>query len=280
MKIQRRIGSIVAKVVVFSGLGFGLLLTVAPFYWMILASFKKSGELFSSRAPLWIQDPVFDNYVRLFSNTAFLKWLSNSLIIASATTVLGVLVASLAGFAFVKYSFRGKGLLFAAFIGSVAIPNIVTIIPVFAWLSRLQLIDTYWALILPGSSNVFAMFMMRQYMRSIPDELLEAGRIDGMSEWKLLFRIVMPLSRPAWATSAIFIWLGEWSAYLWPLVMLRSREMATLPLGLASFYANPWDLHYPTLMAGATIATLPMIVLFLAMQEQFISGLTQGATKG
>lgn len=279
-KARSRFVHVLSGIIVFGGLIFGLILTFAPFYWMVLASFKTSGELFSPKAPLWIKDPVVSNYVYLIKNTDFLKWLASSMIVATFSTIIGVMVASFAGFAFAKYRFKGKELLFSLFLGSVAIPNIVTIIPIFAWFNRINLVDSYWALILPGATNVFAMFMMRQYMLSIPDDLLEAGRIDGMSELQLLMRIVLPLSRPSWATAAIFIWLGQWSAYLWPLVMLRSRERFTLPLGLASLYANPWDLNYPVLMAGATLATIPMVVLFLAAQEQFISGLTQGATKG
>lgn len=266
--------------IVFGGLILGLIVTFAPFYWMVLASFKTSPELFSTKAPLWITNPVVTNYIELIQDTNFLNWLSSSLIVSVFSTILGVLAATLAGFAFAKYNFRGKELLFSLFLGSVAIPNIVTLIPVFSWFNKIGLIDTYWALILPGATNVFAMFMMRQYMMSIPDELLEAGRVDGMTELQILFKIVFPLSRPSWASAAIFIWIGQWSSYLWPLVMLNSQARYTLPLGLASLYSNPWDLNYPVLMAGAVLSTIPMIALFLGMQEQFISGLTSGATKG
>lgn len=271
---------IASAFIVFAGLILGLIVTLAPFYWMVLASFKTSPELFSTKAPLWITDPVIGNYVTLIKDTNFLNWLSSSLIVSVFSTVLGVFVATFAGFAFAKYSFRGRELLFSILLGSVAIPNIVTLIPIFSWFNKINLIDTYSALILPGATNVFAVFMMRQYMASIPDELLEAGRVDGMTETQLLLKIVFPLSRPSWASAAIFIWIGQWSSYLWPLVMLNSQTKFTLPLGLASLYSNPWDLNYPVLMAGAVLSTIPMIALFLGMQEQFISGLTSGATKG
>ena len=203
----------------------------------------------------------------------------NSVVIALGTTALGLAVFAMAGFAFSKYKFRFRNALFWLAFTPVTVPQIVTIIPVFSWLSRLGLTDTYFALIVPQAVNVFAMFLLRQYIGGIPDELLESARIDGLSEWGIFCRMIVPLVRPGMGAAAIFLWVQTWSSYMWPLIMSQTSKMFTIPLGLATMYANPWDLNYGLLMAGAVLSTLPIVIMFLFMQEQFISGLTQGAIK-
>ncbi len=255
-------------------------MTLVPLYWMVVSSFKPQREIFSLTTTWWPKQPTLANYVGLFEETNFGRWLFNSVLVTAVSTVLGIFLSSMAGFAFAKYEFRAKRLLFWTALGSVSIPQIVTIIPIFNWFSRMGLTDTYFVLAVPPAINVFAVFLLRQYIASLPDEMLESARMDGITEWGLYWRIVVPLIRPGMGAAAIFLWVGTWSAYLWPLIMVQSNEMFTLPLGLATMYANPWDLDYGRLMAGAVVSTLPITVAFLIMQEQFIAGLTQGAVKG
>lgn len=249
-----------------------------PFYWMISTSLKSEGEIFLLR--FWPSTAVVENYKNLFQTTSFVNWLISGLIVSSGTVCLGIFLCSIGGYAFAKYKFKGRNLIFWMILSTVAIPEIVTIVPIFVLMVRLHLVDTYSALILPFSVNVFGMFLMKQYIAgAIPDDLLDSARMDGCSEIGLLFRIVFPLVRPGLAILGIFLWLDSWSSYFWPLIMLKSENKFTVPLGLATLYANPWNIKYGLLMAGAFLSTLPMILVFAFMQEQFISGLTEGALK-
>lgn len=268
------------SIIVLALLVLFAVITLVPLYWMVVSSFKPQREIFSLTTTWWPKQPTLDNYVGLFQATNFGRWLANSIFVTAAATLLGIFLSSMAGFAFAKYEFRAKRLLFWLALGSVSIPQIVTIIPIFNWFSRIGLTDTYFVLAVPPAINVFAVFLLRQYIAGLPDEMLESARMDGITEWGLYWRIVVPLIRPGMGAAAIFLWVGTWSAYLWPLIMVQSNEMFTLPLGLATMYANPWDLDYGRLMAGAVMSTLPITVAFLIMQEQFIAGLTQGAVKG
>jgi len=256
-----------------------LLFTLAPFYWAVAASLKLPQELFAPQPSLIPRHPVMQNYVALFRQTELPRWMLNSAIVAVGSTLLGVFFCSLAGFAFGKYSFRGKDLLFLVVLGSVSIPQAVTIVPAFALMARIGWLNSYRALILPGAANAFGIFLMRQYMQSIPDEIMDAGRIDGCTEIGIFWRLILPVIRPALGALAIFLFLTAWTSYLWPLVMLSSSSMYTMPLGLATLYANPWNIEYGMLMAGAVISVLPIIIVFVLMQKQFIAGLTQGAVK-
>lgn len=257
-----------------------LLFTLAPFYWVVVCSLKSAGELFTPNPRLFPEHPTLENYASLVKGTRFLKWVLNSVVVSAGSTVLGGFFCSLAGFAFCKYQFRGKNMLFWVILGSVAIPQMVTLIPMFALMSRLGWVDTYQALILPGAVNAFGIFLMRQYMATVPDELMDASRIDGCSEFQIFLKVVLPIVKPGLGALAVFLWLTSWTSYLWPLVMTSTEEMYTIPLGLATLYANPWNIDYGPLMAGAALSVLPVVILFLSMQRQFIAGLTEGAVKG
>jgi ABC-type glycerol-3-phosphate transport system permease component len=251
-----------------------------PFYWMLVSSLKDMGEFFNPKPSLFPASATMANYVKLFRETHFVRWLVNSGTVSVLSLALGLVICSLAGFAFAVYEFRGKTLLFWTVLVSVAIPEIVTIIPVFRLMVSARMIDTYSSLVLPYSMNVFGIFLMKQYIAStLPRELLEAARIDGCSEFEIYLRIGLPLARPGLGVLGIYLWLNSWSGYFWPLIMLKSREMMTLPLGLATLYADPWNLQYGMLMAGAFLSTLPIILIFLGAQKQFIAGLTGGALK-
>ncbi|MCL5074611.1 MAG: carbohydrate ABC transporter permease [Chloroflexi bacterium] len=257
-----------------------LLLTIAPFYWTVVSSLKEPAELFSPRPSLIPQKPILDNYFHLLKTTELSRWMLNSGVVAAGSTLLGIFFSSLAGYAFSKYRFAGRDFLFWVVLSSVSIPQLVTIIPMFALMARIGWLNTFQALIIPGAANAFGIFLMRQYIDSVPDELLDASRIDGCSEFQIYWQVILPVVRPALGALAIFLWLTSWNSYLWPLVMLHTSDMYTMPLGLATLYANPWNIEYGPLMAGSILSILPIMIIFIAMQKQFIVGLTQGAVKG
>ena len=244
-------------------------------------SIRPAGDFYSRMEGLFPDNIDFGNYISLFSNTNFLAWLWNSIIICILSTFLGLLICSMAGFAFGVYRFRLKNFFFWLVLGSVAIPEIVTIIPVFRLMSDIGMIDTYSSLVLPYAVSMFGIFLMKQYIESsLPMELLEAARIDGIGEAGLFVRIALPLVKPGLGVLGIYLWLNAWSSYFWPLIMLKSQTMLTVPLGLATLYADPWNLQYGVLMAGSLISTIPIIIIFICAQDQFINGLTAGSVKG
>ncbi|QQO11032.1 carbohydrate ABC transporter permease [Breznakiella homolactica] len=269
------------KILLYFFLVFIAVVTLIPFYWMAANSLKAAGDFYAPVTSLFPERPIIENYTKLLGTTNFGRWLFNSLFVSIASLILGLGICSMAGFAFSVYKFKGKKLLFWTVLSSVAIPEIVTIIPVFSFMVNLKMIDTYSSLVLPYSVSMFGIFLMKQYIgSSLQRDLLEAARIDGIGEFGIFFRIVLPLIKPGLGVLGISLWLTSWSGYFWPLIMLKSREMMTVPLGLATLYADPWNLEYGMLMAGSLISTIPIIVIFLAAQEQFISGLTAGAVKG
>lgn len=249
-----------------------------PFYWAAVSSFKISSELFE-RPSIIIENPTLENYTDLFTTTSYAKWFANSCIVAVSHTILVLFFSSLGGFGFAKYEFRGKNILFMVALGSMTIPLWGIVIPLFVWFSGLGLIDTYWALILPGSANAFGMFLMRQYIQGIPSEMLDSARIDGCSEFRIYYRIVLPVIKPALGALAIYAFLFSWNNFLLPLVLIRSPEMFTIPVGLAAFVGQK-DPKYGMLMAGGIISFLPVLIIFLTMQKQLVAGLTLGSVKG
>ncbi len=257
----------------------GAFLMVFPFIWMIIASLMTAGEI-QMRPPVWLPaSPQFSNYSELAKSIPIARLYFNSLF-TSGVIVLGVLLSSsLAGFAFAKYRFPGRELLFYLILATMMIPFFVTLIPVFFIVRQLGWIDTYQGLVVPGLTSAYGIFLMRQFMVTVPDELIDAARIDGASEPMIYWRIVIPLVKPALATLGTFTFIGAWNNFLWPLLVLNSRELFTLPLGinsLRSLYADNTNL----LMAGTAVAVLPMLLLFVFLQRYFIKGIALTGLKG
>lgn len=271
-KSNRKMG--ISSILLFAG----TVVVIVPFYWMLISSIRPLNMIFLEKT-LLPTEPTLLNYLRLFRETLFTRWFLNSMITAGGRTILSLLFCSLGGFAFAKYEFKGKRLLFMSVLLSLSVPMVATLIPVFALLAKAGLVDTYWAIILPWSANAFGVFMMRQYIASIPSSLLDAGRIDGCTELGLYWRVVMPIIRPALGALAIFVFLGAWQDYMWPLIMMRSADMYTLPVGLSTLRGE-YRVEYGMIMAGSFLSTLPILVVFIAMQRQFIAGLTSGGVKG
>lgn len=269
-----------SRLMLFGSYTFLLLLVVfalAPILWALITSFKDLGDIYSGT--IWPKEINLEQYRRLFVETQFSRWMFNSLTVAVGSTALGVVVSLFAGFGFAKYEFPFKRILFALVIVSIAIPPFATVVPMFGWMTRIGWINSYQVLILPFAANAFGVFLMTQYMRGVPNELLDAARIDGCRELMLLPRIVLPLVRPAIGATGILLFLNSWNSFIWPLIMTRSGEMYTLPVGLATLNGLQF-VEYGMLMAGAIISIIPMIILFLLLHRQFIDGLTQGAVKG
>jgi ABC-type glycerol-3-phosphate transport system permease component len=253
-----------------------LALVMTPVIWAMLSAFKSRSDIFAG--DVWPRRWSLENVNDLIGKTLYLRWMLNSVLVATVSTLLGLFFCSLGGYAFAKFDFPGKTVLFWIVLASVSIPPFTTVIPLFGWLARLGLLDTYLVLILPFAANAFGIFLMRQYIVGIPDELLDAGRVDGCGEFRLYASIVLPLLRPALGTVGVLIFIASWNSYIWPLVMMRTDEMFTLPVGVAALKGDQLP-EYGMLMAASVISSLPIIVAFLIMQRQFIAGLTQGAVK-
>lgn len=256
-----------------------LLISVIPFIWMLSTSFKGPGEIFIF-PPRWIpRNPTFDNYIDLFQEMNFGRPFLNSVIVSLFTTFLSVLVATMAGYGFAKFRFKNKNLLFLFILGTIMVPGQITMIPVFLLLSRLNLLNTYWGLILPAIANAFNIFFMRQYIMGIPDELIEAAKIDGAHEGWIFFRIILPLARPAMAAITIFTFTGSWNNFLWPLIIATDESMYTLPVAV-SVLGGQYTENIAMQMAGSVIVILPLIIVFLFTQRYFIKGITFTGMKG
>lgn len=253
-----------------------LALVLTPVLWAVLSAFKSRADIFAG--DVWPRRWSLENFDELLAKTFYLHWMVNSLVVALASTALGLLFCSLGGYAFAKFDFPGKTVMFWIVIASVSIPAFTTVIPLFGWLARLGLLDTYIVLILPFAANAFGIFLMRQYAMAVPNELLDAGRMDGAGEFRLYWSVVLPLLRPALGTVGVLIFIASWNSYIWPLVMMRTDEMLTLPVGVATLKGDQLP-EYGMLMAASVLSSVPIIIAFLIMQRQFIAGLTQGAVK-
>lgn len=258
----------------------GLLITVVPFFWMLLGSLKTQSELVQE-PPTWLPaDPTVGNYSRMWSKLEFPRFFFNSAVVAISITVANLVFTSMVGYALAKLRFAGRDKLFLLVMGTLLVPASVTVVPLFVLMAKLGLVDTLWAVILPSAAAPVGVFLMRQFMLSIPDDLIEAGRVDGASEWFIFWRIVMPLSVPALAANAIITFLPAWNALLWPLIVLQSQEKYTLPVALAIFSRGQFEADYGLLMAGSVVLVVPVIGLFLLLQKRFTQSVAMTGIKG
>ena len=290
----------IAKVVIWSVLIVTTIVSLFPMFWMLSTAFTPGSatikappslipvpaELFDGGSlPSWAQARAyvptlanFDDLVRQTRGNIW-RWLGNSAVIALAITLFHVLFASMAGYAFARKEFPGRNLMFGLLLSTLMIPVQVTLVPNFLLISRLNLADSYLGVILPGFADVFGIFLMKQYMQTLPREIEDAARVDGANEWDVFWRIVLPLAKPAVATLAIFMFMRSWNNFLWPLIVLRTGSRYTLPVGVATLQGE-FSTNQGLIMAGAAIAAVPMIVFFLIFQRAFLGGIRIGALKG
>lgn len=261
-------------------LALGLVTVVAPFLWMLLGSIKTQAEL-ARIPPTWLPEaPTWNNYATLFSQLNFPVYFLNSVIIAVSVTVLNLLFCSMLGYALAKLKFTGKHVIFLLVLGTLMVPGAVTLVPLFILMSKLHLVNSLSAVILPEAAAATGVFLMRQFMLDIPDELLDAGRVDGASEFYIFSRLVLPLSGPALATLTILTFLGSWNDFLWPLIVLTSDQKYNLPVALATFAVGQHTVDTGLLMAGAVVVVIPVIVVFLLLQRYFTQGIVMTGLKG
>ncbi|MFF3391433.1 carbohydrate ABC transporter permease [Streptomyces sp. NPDC002669] len=253
-------------------------LCVGPFYWLAMAATQADKDVFSWPPKLLPGGHFLENLRGLEESIGLGRVLLNTLVVSSVQTFGAVVVSVLAGYAFAKFEFRGRNLFFVLLLSTLVIPDTVMLIPIFQMMMDLGLIDSYQSIILPGLVTPFGIFLMRQALRSMPDELLDAARVDGAGELRVLWRIVIPVNRPIIAALALFVFLGSWNQFVWPLIALRSPEMYTLPVATATLQGLSTT-NYAQVLLAAGIAAIPVMALFLVLQRQFISGLLAGATK-
>jgi ABC-type glycerol-3-phosphate transport system permease component len=260
------------------------LLMIAPFLWTISTSLKQPGDVFAY-PPRFLPDPVtFQNYVDVFTKLTFGRYFLNSVIVTGSVVILNVLFGTAAAYAFAKLRFPGRDAIFFLLLLTLMVPFQVNLIPLYKIMVGLHNAippigaDTYFGIVAPSAIQVFGIFLMRQFLRSIPDEILESARMDGASEWRILRSIVFPVARPGMATLAIFTFLGAWNDFLWPLIVTNSDEMRTMPVGLA-LLARKNASNWGDTMAGTVLTAAPLILMFLVLQRRFIEGLTAGSVK-
>ncbi|MBU0928206.1 MAG: carbohydrate ABC transporter permease [Spirochaetes bacterium] len=273
--VEKRVGVTLAYVI----LATLSLVMVFPFFWMLLSSFKDASQIFETR--VFPTRPTLDNYrlILLDGHSRFPRWFLNSAVVAVCTTASVLFFDSLLGYTLSKFSFPGKKIIFLLIISTLMIPTEMLVIPWYALSRAMKWGNTYWGVMFPGMISAFGVFLMRQFMSTIPNDLLDAARIDGMGELSIFVKIVMPLVTPALATLAIFNFIGNWNAFLWPLIVASKPRMFTLPVGLANFSGeagSDWHL----IMTGATVAMAPLIALFLVFQKQIVRGIAMTGLKG
>jgi ABC-type glycerol-3-phosphate transport system permease component len=250
-----------------------------PFLWLISSSFKTSDEIFSSHQSFLPASPTLDNYVRLFQDVPFLQFMVNSVFVTTSATLLTLLLCGLGGYGFAKFVFKGKDQFFMVLLGTMMIPFQVLLVPLFGFLFKIGWVDSFAGVIVPFIASAFGVFLMRQYMLSVPDDIIEAARIDGCGELRIFFQIVLPVVKPGLGALTIYIFMQSWNNFIWPLIVLRDEMKYTLPVGLANLLGI-YQQEYGMVMAGSLISVVPVIILFIVMQKEFVEGLTAGATKG
>jgi multiple sugar transport system permease protein len=254
-------------------LALGLVAMIMPFVWMLLGSFKTDAEIRRNPTQFLPSSPTLDNYTTLFGRLDFTTFFVNSIVVAVFVTLGNIVFSSMVGYALAKLEFRGKRVLFTLVLATLMVPGVVTFVPLFVLTANLGLVNTYPGLILPFLITPVGVFLMRQFISGLPDELLEAARIDGAGEWRIFLRVVMPLCGPAVATLTILTFLGSWNNFLWPLVVATTEDMYTLPVALALYSVGQNAARYGLMMAGAVVVVVPVLLIFVLLQRYFVQGI-------
>lgn len=255
------------------------LITVLPFLWMLASSLKTNAEISALQTTFLPQAPTLANYQNALDKMNFLRYFQNSLVYAISLTIITVYTSAISGFVLCKYRFKGRGLLFSCILATMMVPGVVTIIPRYSMIAAVGWLDSYQALIIPSAITAFGIFMMRQSCEGIPDDMLEAARIDGANEFFIFHRIVLPMLHNAVSSIAIFQFLWAWEDYLWPYLMIRTESKAMLSVAL-NMFSGRFSTDYAGLFAATAIAILPVICCYLFFQRRFIAGIASSSVKG
>jgi len=261
-------------------LGVLVFLCLLPMAWALSSSFKNVGDIFNYPPSLIPSPATTRNYSNLLQGQPFVSWLATSLLVAIVSTAVSVFVCSLAGYAFARFRFKGKEVLFSIMFSSLAVPFVVIAIPLYIMLSRSGMTNTYFVLIVPWVAPAFGIFMMRQYAeQSVPYELMEAARADGASEIRIFWQIILPLIRPGAGALAVWAFIHSYNSFLWPLIAVSDASQFTLPLGLQALF-GAMNRQYDLVLAGAVLASAPSLLIFIVLRKQLLEGLTAGSVKG
>ncbi len=267
----------VARFLLYLILLIGGLGMVFPFVWMVASSLKDASDIYS--LSLIPPDPTLGNYREVLNETPFARWFFNSLVVALITTASVAFFDSLVGYVLAKFRFPGRTVIFLLMLSTLMVPTEMLVIPWFVMSINLGWTDSYWGIMFPGVISAFGIFLMRQFFMGVPNDLIDAARIDGFSEFRIFWKIALPLVKPALAALCIFTFLGNWNAYIWPLIVVRSEEMRTLPVGIA-FFSSEAGSAFHLIMAAAAMATIPVIIVFVIFQRQIIEGIALTGVKG
>lgn len=265
------------RIVIWTILFIGGLVMITPLAFMLSTSLKTAGQVYDLR--LVPASPTLANYIEVLSDGRFARWFLNSFVIASIVTASNVFFDSLVGYTLAKFEFRGRYFVFLAILSTLMIPTEMLVIPWYLMSAEFGWIDTYWGIMFPGMMTAFGTFLMKQFFETIPDDFLEAARIDGLNEFQIWRKVAMPLVTPALSALAIFTFLGNWTAFFWPLIVTTSSELYTLPVGLSSF-AVAESIQWEKIMTGVSLATIPTLLVFLLLQRFIVRGVMLAGLKG
>lgn len=275
----RRRGNLVLRALGYLVLVAAAAAVLLPFYWMAVSSLKTDNDVFTIPIKWWPHSVVWHNYLDIWRKSDMTTWLKNTLILSFVVTTLQLFTGSFAAYGFAKVRFPGRDALFLAYVGTIAVPWQSYMIPQFVLMSHLRLSNTLWSIIALQAFGALGVFLMKQYYESIPEELSEAARIDGMSEYGIYRRIMLPLSTPALASLALLTFVNTWNDYLGPLIYLRSPSLRTIQLGLSTFISQ-YNAEYALIMTGSVLSVLPIAVIFLLGQRYFVQGIATTGLKG
>ncbi len=264
---------------IYAVLFVGLFLVVIPFAWMLVSSLKPEAEVRAVPPTWWPETLTLDNYSTLFTKLDFPTYFVNSAIVALAVTAGNMIFCSMLGYALAKLDFPGKRALFAVVLGTLMIPGVVTFVPLFVLTTKIGLSNTLVGMILPFLAAPFGVFLMRQFIQSLPDELIQAARIDGAGELRIFFSVILPLCGPALATLGILTFLGSWNNFLWPLVVAQTEDKYTLPVALALYAVGQNATQYGLLLAGSVVVVVPVLIVFLVLQRHIMQGIAMTGIK-
>lgn len=271
------------KVMTVLSLVFLFILTFVflfPFYWMLKGSLQPTSMAIQVPPSMVPTNLTLNNFQRLFSQTEAVRWMINSIVVAGSSTLLTLFTASFAGYAFAKMKFPGRTAIFWVLVAAMMVPKQVTLIPLYIMMNSYGLYNTYPGMFLPMVAWPFGLFLFRQFMQSIPNDILESARIDGANEFSTYLKIVVPMSRPAFATVGIMYFINTWNDYMWQLVIVKDMSMSTLPVGIAKVSRTQFEIDYGLMMAGTAFGSILVAMAFFAFQKHFVKGLTMGAVKG
>ena len=271
--------SLVVRLIVYALLIITMILINLPFFWMVITAFKNESDVFSFPPKFYPTILDLRNFVSAFKVIPLGRYLFNTLFVSLCVTMIQLVFNVLAAYGLSRFSFKGREVIFMILVGTLMIPMQVILVPLYIIVRNLKILNTYWALIVPFMSSAFGVFLLRQFFMSIPKELEDAAKIDGCGRLRILWSIILPLSKPALWTMALYTFLAQWNSYMWPLVSINNDQLQLIQVGISKF-ASTWETQWTYQMAASTIAVIPIIIFFFFVQKQFIEGISISGTKG